>query len=615
MVNLKTRHPRNGFLVSELHKRYNEAPQNNFNKGFLQAMRSVKNAEEEVTAHNCTKYKYIGPARQKDILKILQNIPARKLYESKSQQSESLPSIRVRKKKKVASGWKPKKNSCTWALMIWMWVRYRKSGEHEEYTKDQIIDGVESNGGAQMYARHSFREGRKLPGSNIAYSGWAGVQSLINKGFLNIRRSRKHYYSVTELGAKHAHWIWYQNAITEGEIGTESYPTPENPNPGRIAKVKSKAKSCSKKTGPAKAVDLSTPLEFASASRKRRLPMEEKKSPPHKILKSPLTSLSTAPQYNNIGLSNFDQTWIKTERALVGCSLLDSMGNPQNHLKLVNDFQEACAYQSKFTGCQIEIFDPSNVILLVDTQERNATSSSFFVNGLLKSLDGPQRVQRRRLALGDFLWVYQVRPGEQYILPMIAERKAMDDLSKSLRDLRYKEQKYRMINCQIQYKIYLVEGDINREFVDGGSLKKGCSQAVVETLTTNGFQVLETKSKHESLVRLAHLTYNLIRAIPQMLPTLPELWSYKEFDDAWQRTKPRVTREGLGCQLAMVRGITPEVATALVSRYPTPKMLLQALREKNGLKELRCSGQTCQKLGKKVEELQRFFLGVSYSWK
>jgi len=206
MVNLKPRFSKNQYLVSELYKRYNKNPQSNYNKGFLQAMRSVKNAEEEVTVQNCTRLNYIGPSRQKDISHILGNTPARTLFENKSDESEALKSGRVKKKKKVAMGWKPKKNSCTWALMIWMWMRHRKSGGvYGEYTKDQIIDGVDLDGGAQMYAKSSFREGSKAPGLNFAYAGWAGTQSLVKKGFLNVRRSRQSYYSLTELGAKHAH--------------------------------------------------------------------------------------------------------------------------------------------------------------------------------------------------------------------------------------------------------------------------------------------------------------------------------------------------------------------------------------------------------------------------
>lgn len=47
----------------------------------------------------------------------------------------------------------------------------------------------------------------------------------------------------------------------------------------------------------------------------------------------------------------------------------------------------------------------------------------------------------RHLKVGDFAWVARNSEGKELLLPYIVERKRMDDLSKSIRDGRFHEQK------------------------------------------------------------------------------------------------------------------------------------------------------------------------------
>ena len=47
----------------------------------------------------------------------------------------------------------------------------------------------------------------------------------------------------------------------------------------------------------------------------------------------------------------------------------------------------------------------------------------------------------RHLKVGDFVWVARNKENKELVLPYIVERKRMDDLGKSIKDGRFKEQK------------------------------------------------------------------------------------------------------------------------------------------------------------------------------
>lgn len=65
----------------------------------------------------------------------------------------------------------------------------------------------------------------------------------------------------------------------------------------------------------------------------------------------------------------------------------------------------------------------------------------------------------RSLPIGDYLFIVRDTLGEEYVLPIIVERKRLDDLCKSMMDGRYAKQKKVMLRCTVfQRRVYLVEG-------------------------------------------------------------------------------------------------------------------------------------------------------------
>lgn len=62
-------------------------------------------------------------------------------------------------------------------------------------------------------------------------------------------------------------------------------------------------------------------------------------------------------------------------------------------------------------------------------------------------------IQTSALTIGDFAFLYGGK-----VLDFVIERKKADDLSASIIDGRYKDQKYRLKNCGAANIIYLYEG-------------------------------------------------------------------------------------------------------------------------------------------------------------
>ena len=90
---------------------------------------------------------------------------------------------------------------------------------------------------------------------------------------------------------------------------------------------------------------------------------------------------------------------------------------------------------------------------------------------------------KQKLELGDFMFIANnENNNNSYVLNLLIEHKRMDDLAASIKDLRYKEQKRRLINSDVTRIIYLVEGNIH--MVTSHSFKANPS-AIEQTLVAS----------------------------------------------------------------------------------------------------------------------------------
>lgn len=97
----------------------------------------------------------------------------------------------------------------------------------------------------------------------------------------------------------------------------------------------------------------------------------------------------------------------------------------------------------------------------------------------------PEWIEYSQLPLGDII----IKDGEQIIF--IIERKTLDDLSHSIKDGRYHEQKFRLLeHFSRDQIIYLIEGTKSKGFYQG---------AIINTILRDNIKVLRSVSLKESI--------------------------------------------------------------------------------------------------------------------
>ncbi|XP_056159459.1 crossover junction endonuclease MUS81 isoform X3 [Syzygium oleosum] len=108
--------------------------------------------------------------------------------------------------------------------------------------------------------------------------------------------------------------------------------------------------------------------------------------------------------------------------------------------------------------------DVYEVILILDDREQFATRGSRsrrIIDNICSQFN--VKVEVRRLPVGDGIWIARHKYHDsEYVLDFIVERKKVEDLRSSIRDNRYKDQKFKLLRCGLKKLIYLVEGDPNQ---------------------------------------------------------------------------------------------------------------------------------------------------------
>ncbi|KAK1126044.1 hypothetical protein K0M31_005571 [Melipona bicolor] len=255
-----------------------------------------------------------------------------------------------------------------------------------------------------------------------------------------------------------------------------------------------------------------------------------------------------------------------------------------NEIDFTNDIQKNIYLESSN-------FD---VILLVDTQEtagrikpqHDATIMELTKLGVLFEI--------RHLKVGDFAWIARCRKNKnnELILPYIVERKRIDDLSASITDGRFHEQKFRLKQSGITNLIYIIEEyeKSQRLTIPHSSL----TQASINTLIQDGFSVKYTKNHKDSMFYLSSITKILIRTFKEknLIGCKKEVVTqtnisyntcnfmvFEEFNKAASKQKVFKVNEMFVRQLLQLKGMSIDKALAIVEHYSTPRLLIEAFRE------------------------------------
>ncbi|XP_014278866.1 crossover junction endonuclease MUS81 isoform X2 [Halyomorpha halys] len=286
-------------------------------------------------------------------------------------------------------------------------------------------------------------------------------------------------------------------------------------------------------------------------------------------------------------------------------------------------FPGSSSSQSQEFETQEMIFLPNNfeIILLIDSRETEGKEKKD-ESEILRLLEGLNiKFEVRGLKVGDFIWVARDCIGREMVLPYIIERKRFDDLSKSIKDGRFHEQKFRLKLCGLQNKIFLVE---NHDFQHTEATEY-LYQAITNTMVCDKFTVRFSKNLKDTARYLSKLTQILKNTFQNktlfsckkdsvsdtidLKDDIVSLLSYHEFSLDMEKTKELTAREDFALQLVQLKGMSSDKAWAITEVYPTPKCLIEGFLfgdAENVISELR-SGLMKNKIGIKIASVLRTF--------
>jgi len=190
------------------------------------------------------------------------------------------------------------------------------------------------------------------------------------------------------------------------------------------------------------------------------------------------------------------------------------------------DFQEKL--NSSFTD---------NIYLIVDLREKGAGNENFRVE-ILNKCSYPIPIEEKNLSLGDFTWIFKDQlDGEEYMIDFIIERKTLNDLSASIVDGRYSEQKYRLKNSPYKNTYYLFEGTELNTHNNSNLSKDAINTAINNTINIHNIKFFRTLSTKDTVNKLIEIDSNIRKNFSFLKDINGQKITYKKYLEIFAKTK------------------------------------------------------------------------------
>jgi ERCC4-type nuclease len=188
-------------------------------------------------------------------------------------------------------------------------------------------------------------------------------------------------------------------------------------------------------------------------------------------------------------------------------------------------------------------------------------------------------IKSERLPIGDVI-IYDPTQGQEKDI-VIFERKTLADLAASIRDGRYKEQSFRLIETaaatgfNTHHIVYIIEGDLSRYDERHTQITKTALQsAMVSLMYYKGFSVIRTMNLGETADFILHFADKVAKEGPLSVAdvattatTATTATVYSEVS-AKKEKRDYITRENIGeIMLAQVPGVSAKMAAAILAKY------------------------------------------------
>ncbi len=178
-------------------------------------------------------------------------------------------------------------------------------------------------------------------------------------------------------------------------------------------------------------------------------------------------------------------------------------------------------------------------------------------------------------------------------LLIIVERKSLSDLSASITDGRYKEQKQRLlyaVNHKIR-KIYFIEGEDMRDFHLNKSVFEGL---MLSNVIRDKIMIYRTKNIEDTFINLKKIYEHL----PKWLNESWDIESFEsiEYSGIKSKKKENVTQEiAFKAMISIIPGISNSIATVLCEKYGNIENMINKIKEE---------GEDWEKRMKNIGDLQ-----------
>ncbi len=178
-------------------------------------------------------------------------------------------------------------------------------------------------------------------------------------------------------------------------------------------------------------------------------------------------------------------------------------------------------------------------------------------------------------------------------LLIIVERKSLSDLSASITDGRYKEQKQRLlyaVNHKIR-KIYFIEGEDMRDFHLNKSVFEGL---MLSNVIRDKIMIYRTKNIEDTFINLKKIYEHL----PKWLNENWDIESFEsiEYSGIKSKKKENVTQEiAFKAMISIIPGISNSIATVLCEKYGNIENMINKIKEE---------GEDWEKRMKNIGDLQ-----------
>uniref|UniRef100_A0A0N5ASK4 Crossover junction endonuclease MUS81 n=1 Tax=Syphacia muris TaxID=451379 RepID=A0A0N5ASK4_9BILA len=199
----------------------------------------------------------------------------------------------------------------------------------------------------------------------------------------------------------------------------------------------------------------------------------------------------------------------------------------------------------------------SEVVMIVDNREKHFDRDVRSVYNYLEA-EMDSKFELRNLSVGDYTWVLRSPEKVEVMLDYIVERKTFNDLSQSIRQGRYEEQKIRLLSIGIRNVVYVVEGT--------GEPDAMIEQALVTTQVVNGFLLHKTSNAKETAKFLNIIT----KRLKERTKITNELqMTFETFQKNAKKTQRRCVKDIFMRQLTVCPQMSAIKAALITSRFPS----------------------------------------------